>query len=63
MLVAKLHRNGQPQFWQVSGYGAVAFDSRPGWVLLTQPIGGLPKEIQWVPPGTRFEWVRNYTFK
>lgn len=48
------------KFWQVLRVAPVQFDPRPGWLLLAQPIGGKPKELKWVPPETRFEWVRPF---
>lgn len=38
LVVAKvLNSSGEPRFYEVKRVGSVAFDSRPGWLLLSSP--------------------------
>ena len=44
---------------------SVAFSPQKGWVLVTPDVGKSERaksEFKWVPAGTRFEWVRTFSF-
>lgn len=61
MDVAKLTKRGADSYWQVLKQGQVQFDDRPDWLLLAQPIGGVPKEVQWIHPSDpHIQWVRAF---
>lgn len=66
VLVAKVQRRpGEPEFWEVLAAGDVKFDPRPGWVLLSKPIGARPRqrELVWMHPADcPFVWVRLFRF-
>jgi hypothetical protein len=61
MLVARL--TAKQSLWQVLKVGTVAFDPRPGWLLLAIPIGGKPIDMVWIHPDTtRIDWIRAFNF-
>ena len=66
MLIAKLTLSPtRTRYAQVVRTGPVQFDARPGWVLMTEPIGApiRKRDFFWVhPDDTRIEWVRDFSF-
>ncbi len=63
MWVAKLERTGQ--LVEVLKVGSVKFDPRPGWLLVSTPIGARPrhKELRWIhPDDTPLTWLREFNF-
>ena len=66
MRVAKiLNHKKSPIFAEVVRTGSVAFDERPGWILLCMPIGARPRrqELFWIhPEETQIDWIRDFSF-
>lgn len=62
MKIAKLPDG---QLVEILKIADVQFDPRPDWILTSKPVGARPRhmELKWHPPGTRFEWVREFHFK
>ncbi len=66
VIVAKVERQpGKPEFYEVLAAGPVNFDPRPGWVLLSTPIGARPRRqtLAWMHPAdVPFAWIRPFRF-
>mgnify|MGYP003459200983 CR=1 FL=1 len=66
MLVAKtIDKRGRSRIREVLRIGDVRFDTRPGWLLLSEPIGARPRKqvLEWVHPDDElFIWVRRFSF-
>ena len=67
MLIAKtIDKRGRARFREVLRIGHVRFDSRPWWILLSDPIGARPRmrNPEWVHPDDElFVWIRSFAFE
>lgn len=66
MHIAKIiDTKGRAIFAEVRRIGAVLFDPRPGWILLSGPLDVVARkrDVFWVhPDDTQFVWVRRFNF-
>lgn len=46
--VIKIANKGKEQFWELVRQGPPLFDSRPGWLLIGQPINARHRILQWM---------------
>ena len=66
VIIAKtIDKRGRSRIREVLRIGQVRFDNRPGWILLSEPIGARPRKRnpQWVHPDDEFfVWIRSFAF-